>query len=891
MRRFILLLLIIITTSVARAQTSPCDSVDLADTVHACVGTTVTLNATVYGSNTLISRAWTPAAGLSDATILNPVLTAWTSGYYKLTLRTLTTDNLVVNGDFSAGNTGFGSSYTYAAPPSSTLVEGDYSVYTDPNGVHSGFTVMGDHTSGTGNMMIINAGPTPVDVWCQTIAVDPNTDYDFSAWFANCSAVTVPPNIPTLQFRINGVLQGAATPVTAAPGTWVNFSTIWNSGASTTATICIYDATTVASGNDFVIDDIAFKRYCDIADSVYVDVQLPDTTFFSSDTALCSYGFPIGLYSPAGYTNYTWSTGSGSSIGVTISDGGTYWVRSRVNCDIRMDTFTVTSNPSPSVYLGHDTGFCIGNTYVLASPQPAGSTWAWSTGSSADTIQVSASGTYSLAVTNSYGCSDTDEVVVVVTTPPVVNLGNDTTVCNGAAFVLSSSVTYTAPYYLWQDYSTTPVLTATATGTYWLQVTEYGCPGADTIHVEIKYDTFTLYNPDTAICKGQSVQIRATANPDMTFQWRPTTGIANSVLLTPMIKPDTSAMYVVITHLENCPDRKDSVYIDVQPVPDPFPGLNRHLCEFDSVHLIGYVNPPWYTHYSYQWSPASAVDHPTNTAVVFRAGATTNIKLTVTTPAGCTGVDSAMMVVHPGNFADGVGDTSVCPNSSVRLSATGGVTYKWTPSTYLDDPESATPLSKPETDQDYEVVVTNEFGCRDTLKVAVKVQPSAVMNLVDSVVIFPGESYQISPETNGSRFTWTPSGGLNGKFISNPLATPEVSTLYRVQYVTEDGCRAVDSIYVIVNENALIQVPNAFTPGAGANSKLFAMKRGIASLKSFRVYNRWGNVVFQSSSFDEGWDGTYKGVPQPLGVYVYTIEAQTDKGRDIVKSGNVTLLR
>ncbi|MBX2907922.1 MAG: gliding motility-associated C-terminal domain-containing protein [Taibaiella sp.] len=891
MRRFLLLLLLVLGSVVADAQTAECDSIDLADTIHACEGSTVTLNATVYGSNTLISRAWTPAAGLSDPTILNPVLTAWTSGSYKLTLRTLADFNLVVNGDFSAGNTGFSSSYTYAAPPSTTLVEGDYSVYTNPNGVHTGFTVMGDHTTGTGNMMIINAGPTPVDVWCQTIAVSPNTDYDFSAWFANCSSVTVPPNIPTLQFRINGVLQGAATPVTAAPGTWVNFSTIWNSGPSTTATICIYDATTVAAGNDFVIDDIAFKRYCDIADSVYVEVQVPDTTFFSHDTALCSYDFPIGLYSPAGYTNYTWSTGSGSSIGIPATSGGAYWVRSILACDVRMDTFHVTSFPAPAVYLGHDTGFCIGNTYVLSSPQPAGSTWVWSTGSTIDSIHVSASGTYSLSVTNSYGCSDTDEVVILVTTPPVVNLGPDTTVCNGSAFVLSSSVTYTAPSYLWQDYSTTPVLTATATGTYWLQVTEYGCPGADTIRVELKFDTFTLYNPDTAICRGQSVQVRATADADMTFQWRPTTGIANSVLLTPLIKPDTSAMYTVTTHMEGCPDLRDSFYIDVQPVPDPFLGLNRHLCEFDSVHIISSVDPPWYNHYSYHWSPGLAVDDSTITAVVFRAGTSTNIKLTVTTPAGCTGIDSAMMVVHPGNFAVGGGDTTVCPNSSVRLLAAGGVSYKWIPSTYLDDPESATPLSKPETDQNYAVIVTSEYGCRDTLGVKISVSPSAVMNLVDSVVIFPGESYQISPETNGSRFTWTPSGGLSGKFISNPLATPEVSTLYRVQFVTEDGCRAIDSIYINVNENALIAVPNAFTPGAGSNSILYPRKRGLATLKSFRVYNRWGNVVFQSSSFDEGWDGTYKGVPQPLGVYVYTIEAQTDKGRDIVKSGNVTLLR
>lgn len=893
MKKYLLTLSLIILSLCARAQTAACDSIDLADTVEVCLGSTVTLNATVYGTNTLISRLWTPALGLSDATILNPVLTTTSSGYYKLTLRTLIEDNLVVNGDFSAGNTGFGSSYTFVTGPGSLFPEGTYAITPDPNDEHPLAYSFYDHTTGlsTGRMMAVNGASTPVNVWCQTISVSPNTYYDFAAWFSNWSSDTIT-NLPLIHFEVNGVALGSGSfTFPGTPGLWTQFSATWNSGASTSATICITDLQTALGGNDFAIDDVTFKQYCDVADSVLVDVNLPDTSVFAHDTSLCAYGFPIGLYSPSGYTSYTWSTGSGSSFGIPVSTGGTYWVRSVVNCEIRMDTFNVTSLPVPSVYLGHDTGFCIGNTYVLSSPQPTGSTWTWSTGSTSDTIHVSSSGTYSLAVTNSYGCSDNDAVAVLVSNPPVVNLGPDTTECNGVSFVLSSSVTYTAPYYLWQDYSIAPVLTATATGTYWLQVTEYGCSGADTIHVEIKYDTFTLYNPDTAICKGQSVQVRATADPEITFQWRPTAGIANSTQKTPLIKADTSAVYVVVASLEGCPDKRDSFYLDVQPNPDPFLGLNRHICEFDSVRIIGYVDPPWYTHYTYHWSPGTAVDDSTITAVIFRAGITTNIKLTVTTPAGCSGTDSAMMVVHPGNFAIGGGDTSLCPGESARIVAAGGVSYEWTPNSYLDDPGSASPIVKPEGDQSYSVVVTNEYGCRDTLSWTVFVMPAAVMNLQDSVQIFPGESYQISPETNGTKFTWTPSGGLNGKFISNPLATPEVSMLYRVQYVTEHGCRSTDSIYINVNENALVTVPNAFTPGAGANSKLYPVKRGLATLKSFRIYNRWGNLVFQSSGFDEGWDGTFKGVPQPLGVFVYTIEAESGNGRIFTKTGNVTLLR
>ena len=157
-----------------------CNAVSLPDSLHPCAGDLITLPAVVTGTDSIFGYTWSPAAGLSSSTVLAPVLTApTTSGYYDITVKSLIPFNLVANGDFSLGNVGFTSSYTWSAPPSTILLEGDYSVYTDPHLVHLGFTSFGDHTTGTGNMMIVNGGPTPTDVWCETIPVLPNTDYDF----------------------------------------------------------------------------------------------------------------------------------------------------------------------------------------------------------------------------------------------------------------------------------------------------------------------------------------------------------------------------------------------------------------------------------------------------------------------------------------------------------------------------------------------------------------------------------------------------------------------------------------------------------------------------------------------------------------------------------------
>ena len=86
-------------------------------------------------------------------------------------------------------------------------------------------------------------------------------------------------------------------------------------------------------------------------------------------------------------------------------------------------------------------------------------------------------------------------------------------------------------------------------------------------------------------------------------------------------------------------------------------------------------------------------------------------------------------------------------------------------------------------------------------------------------------------------------------------------------------------------------MPNAFTPGNGVNTQFKIIKRGIATLNYFRVFNRWGQMIFETTDIDHGWDGTYKAAPQPQDVYIYTVEAVTSTGKIFTKQGNITLLR
>lgn len=160
--------------------------------------------------------------------------------------------NMIYNGDFEFGVAGFSTDYTYIIPPGSVHNPQEYTVYTSPRLVHSSWADYGDHTTGTGNMMIVNAA-TAADqtVWEQTVTVTTNTDYIFTYWLSSSYHT----NLAQLECSFNGSAVGTAT----APGTtgvWQEVFYNWNSGASTTATIRFVDLTRAYSGDDFAIDDI-----------------------------------------------------------------------------------------------------------------------------------------------------------------------------------------------------------------------------------------------------------------------------------------------------------------------------------------------------------------------------------------------------------------------------------------------------------------------------------------------------------------------------------------------------------------------------------------------------------------------------------------------------------
>lgn len=378
----------VITTTLTYAPIT----VDAGSNTAICRGTSTTLQAT--GG---LSYTWTPAGSLNSATIANPVATPDTTTTYTVTAQ-VASANEMVNGDFSSGNTGFSSSYLYTT---NNTNEGQYTVSPNASTWNGGMAPCGDHTTGSGNMLIVNGATSAnVSIYCQTVSTVPGTDYAFSTWLQSVTAS----NPAQLQFSINGALIGSVFSAQPANCNWQQFYTTWNSGTATSAQICIVNQNTIASGNDFALDDISFSPLCVQTDTVQVVVNpiYRDTVNVTVCAANTPYTLPDGATASTtgSYTSNLHTVNSCDSIvvvnltvdtvilqtvtlptacGQTTYNGTTYTSSTTVTenyhyqngCDSLIKTVNVVVNPiatfsqSPTICLGQS--FAAGSHSYTAS--------------------------------------------------------------------------------------------------------------------------------------------------------------------------------------------------------------------------------------------------------------------------------------------------------------------------------------------------------------------------------------------------------------------------------------------------------------------------------------------------------------------------------------------
>jgi gliding motility-associated-like protein len=226
------------------------------------------------------------------------------------------------------------------------------------------------------------------------------------------------------------------------------------------------------------------------------------------------------------------------------------------------------------------------------------------------------------------------------------------------------------------------------------------------------------------------------------------------------------------------------------------------------------------------------------------------------------------------------------------------VKYHWTPNQYLNNDSSQSIIAKPPTDFTYTITATSATCTPSVQSFFIKVNSAPSLTLSGDQISTPGAPIRLYAQSNA----------YNGSYEWMPQTTDDISCIYcrvttfkprTAQFIiaeitTPDGCKARDTLYLRVFEcdPNFIFVPNTFTPnGDGNNEALYVRSEIISKLEYFRVFDRWGNIVFETADKNVGWDGNYGNKEAQSGVYVYSLSAICTNGNNIKKSGNVTLVR
>lgn len=360
--------------------------------------------------------------------------------------------------------------------------------------------------------------------------------------------------------------------------------------------------------------------------------------------------------------------------------------------------------------------------------------------------------------------------------------------------------------------------------------------------------------------------------------------------------PGIYSVQLIVGTVNGCFDTTvHSIRID--PTPVVTSSNDVILCRGNTAQLVANGAQ------SYSWTPLQGLSCTNCPNPIAAPVQTTSYVVQGTNQFGCADTDTTIItVIQPFELTISPGD-SICINTgSAQLLASGATSYQWSPAAGLSATNISNPVASPTATTRYRVVGYDGFNCfTDTAYVLVAVGAYPVINLGPDQLLAAGTQFQFNPQVqNGPivQWLWAPSSNLSCITCPNPVATVRNDITYIATGTNIFGCSAQDSLMIkVFCQNSQVFIPNGFTPdNDGLNDVLMVRGTGIAMVKSFRIFNRWGELVFERSNFAPndpayGWDGRVKGKEGEPAVYVYTAEVICDNGTPFTYKGNVSLLK
>lgn len=830
-----------------------------------------------------ISYNWAPGSSLSSTTVASPVATPSTTTTYTLSVTDANgcsnTDQLTVV---------VLPTPTAQAGPDLTLCEGAATSLQASGGTSYQWS------PGTDLSCTQCANPVVVPTQSRTYTVQV-TD-TFGCTDEDDININIVP-LPATQVSASpaGICPGGQVQLTASGGVGYQWSP-----AASLSNPSIAQPTARPTATTWYTVQITDTTGCVATDSVRVSVfNLPNLSA-GQDQVICASG-AVQLQA-TGAVTYQWSPGTGLSqtTGATVTASPTVTTQytltgTDANGCTKQDTVEVAVHPLPTAQAGADIFAC--ENEVVQLNGSGGSQYSWTPGSGLSCsscpnpqLNVSTNRTYVLQVTDANGCSDTDTLQVNALPAPQLSTGPDTTICPNSMVALntqSNAVSYTWSPTAGLSNPNTASPTASPAGSvvYTLQATgANGCISTDSVSIQLFPGSQVTTGADTAICAGE--QVTLTASAMASYQWSPDSSLSDNSIRRPVASPNVTTTYTVFsTDLNGCTSTATQ-RVTVHPIPNlQLTTTDTTICVGTSVTLgVSGAN-------TYQWNPANTLSNANSNAPVASPLQQTIYTILGTSGQNCTASATVEVDFYPLVTTGLPASASMCPNDSVPLKAEGGIQYTWQPTNGLSDPSSASPLASPDADIVYTLLMidTNQCTVRDS--VAITVWPDPDADAGADQTIFTGESTTLWGSGNGS-LQWTPGQYLDDPAAAQPTATPDSSTLFHLVVTSQEGCIDTDAVFIKVLFPTVVYVPNAFSPnGDGQNDLIGPVTFNDFELEYFQVYNRWGQLVFETADATARWDGTMGGVPQPIGTYVYLLRGKGNRGEPFVKQGNITLFR
>lgn len=394
---------------------------------------------------------------------------------------------------------------------------------------------------------------------------------------------------------------------------------------------------------------------------------------------------------------------------------------------------------------------------------------------------------------------------------------------------------------------------------------------------------------DTLICSIDTLLLSASGTGS--FSWTPTATMINANTATPSVFPKDTTAYIVTLSNNGCTNT-DTITVNVLDYITVNLPADTAICKTDNFTL-----QPVSQALQYLWSPGTWLSSTTVKNPV--ATPADSITYLVTANLGkCQASAFIHVKVAPYPEVTAAGDTTICFAATTRLRATTSASkYVWTPASSLLYAGTLTPVAGPQSTTTYLVTVSDTLGCPKTASdsVVVTVIPRVNAYAGNDTSVVAGQPLQLQA-SGGITYLWSPATGLSSSAIAAPIATLYGnidSITYTVRVSTIEGCYADDRITVkIYKTQPELFIPTGFTPNSdGKNDVLKPILAGMQKLLYFNVYNRLGQLLFSTSQEGVGWDGTYSGIPQPPGTYVFMAQAIDYSNVTVTRKGTVVLIR